>query len=48
MQQNGHPNGFEYRAGQIQMAEEVYDAFSSARISLIEAGTGTGKKRWHI
>ncbi len=43
MQQNDHLNGLEYRAGQMQMAEEVYSAFSSDRISLVEAGTGTGK-----
>jgi len=36
------PN-FEYREGQLQMAEEVYDALSRSRHLAIEAGTGIGK-----
>lgn len=34
---------FEEREGQSMMMQEVYEAFTNARFSLIEAGTGTGK-----
>ncbi|HWC77023.1 MAG TPA: DEAD/DEAH box helicase, partial [Blastocatellia bacterium] len=37
-----HPN-YEYRAGQVQMAEAVNNTLSHGGIALIEAGTGTGK-----
>ncbi|HET9532029.1 MAG TPA: DEAD/DEAH box helicase, partial [Blastocatellia bacterium] len=37
-----HPN-YEYRPGQVEMAEAVNDAFARGGIALIEAGTGTGK-----
>lgn len=37
-----HP-GFEFRAGQLQMAQEVEAAFHEGRHLLVEAGTGTGK-----
>ncbi len=37
-----HPN-YEYRAGQLQMAQEVEAAFREGRHLLVEAGTGTGK-----
>ncbi len=37
-----HPN-YEYRPGQIEMAEAVNDTLSDGGIALIEAGTGTGK-----
>jgi ATP-dependent DNA helicase DinG len=37
-----HPN-YEYRPGQIEMAEAVNDVFVEGGIALIEAGTGTGK-----
>ncbi len=34
---------FEQRDGQLQMALDVVDAFNEGSISLLEAGTGTGK-----
>lgn len=34
---------FEYRAGQVEMAEAVAEALAARRHLLIEAGTGTGK-----
>jgi ATP-dependent DNA helicase DinG len=37
-----HPN-YEYRPGQIHMAEAVSDTLAGGGIALIEAGTGTGK-----
>jgi len=37
-----HPN-YEYRPGQIEMAEAVRDAIDHGGVALIEAGTGTGK-----
>lgn len=37
-----HPN-YEYRPGQVEMAEAVNDALTHGGTSLIEAGTGTGK-----
>lgn len=37
-----HPS-YEYRPGQIEMAEAVYRAIEKGGIALIEAGTGTGK-----
>lgn len=37
-----HPN-YEYRPGQVEMAEAVNNIISDGGISLIEAGTGTGK-----
>ncbi|HKY03538.1 MAG TPA: ATP-dependent DNA helicase, partial [Blastocatellia bacterium] len=37
-----HPN-YEYRPGQVEMAEAVNDVFIEGGIALIEAGTGTGK-----
>jgi ATP-dependent DNA helicase DinG len=37
-----HPN-YEYRPGQIEMAEAVSDTLTGGGIALIEAGTGTGK-----
>ena len=37
-----HPN-YEYRPGQIEMAENVRDTIAHGGITLIEAGTGTGK-----
>ncbi len=37
-----HPN-YEYRPGQIAMAEAVADALATKRHLLVEAGTGTGK-----
>jgi len=37
-----HPK-YEYRPGQIEMAEEVHRTLSEGGITLIEAGTGTGK-----
>src|ERR1051325_4527493 len=37
-----HPN-YEYRPGQIEMAEAVSDTLVNGGIALIEAGTGTGK-----
>ncbi len=37
-----HPD-YEYRAGQVQMAEAVLRAFDERRHLLVEAGTGTGK-----
>jgi ATP-dependent DNA helicase DinG len=35
--------GFEPRAGQVEMAREIADAFESGGVVLAEAGTGTGK-----
>jgi ATP-dependent DNA helicase DinG len=37
-----HPN-YEYRPGQVEMAEAVDATLASGGIALIEAGTGTGK-----
>ena len=37
-----HPN-YEYRPGQIEMAEAVQNVLADGGIALIEAGTGTGK-----
>jgi ATP-dependent DNA helicase DinG len=37
-----HPE-YEYRAGQVQMAEAVLRAFEDKRHLIVEAGTGTGK-----
>jgi len=37
-----HPN-YEYRTGQLQMAEAVEDALANRRKLIVEAGTGTGK-----
>src|SRR5437764_5736912 len=37
-----HPQ-YEYRPGQVEMAEAVHDTLSGGGIALIEAGTGTGK-----
>ena len=37
-----HPE-YEYRPGQVQMAEAVLRAFESRRHLIVEAGTGTGK-----
>ena len=36
-------SGYEYRPGQIEMAEKVASAFENDDMVLIEAGTGTGK-----
>ncbi len=38
-----HHKGYEYRAGQIQMAEAVLRAFEEKNHLIVEAGTGTGK-----
>ena len=37
-----HPH-YEYRPGQVQMAESVLRAFETQRHLIVEAGTGTGK-----
>jgi ATP-dependent DNA helicase DinG len=37
-----HPN-FEFRPGQLQMAEEVESALADRKHLIVEAGTGTGK-----
>ena len=37
-----HPN-FEYRPGQLEMAEAVENALTSRKHLIVEAGTGTGK-----
>jgi ATP-dependent DNA helicase DinG len=37
-----HPN-YEYRPGQVEMAEAVNDTLTHGGVALIEAGTGTGK-----
>jgi ATP-dependent DNA helicase DinG len=39
---NSHP-GYEYRPGQLQMAEAVEAALAENRHLIVEAGTGTGK-----
>src|SRR5256714_273117 len=39
---SAHPE-YEYRPGQIQMAEAVLRAFDEKRHLIVEAGTGTGK-----
>ncbi|MBA2493722.1 MAG: DEAD/DEAH box helicase, partial [Acidobacteria bacterium] len=45
--QNGliakHHKDYEYRAGQIKMAEAVLRAFEEKKHLIVEAGTGTGK-----
>jgi ATP-dependent DNA helicase DinG len=35
--------GYEHRAGQLQMAEAIHDAFANHHHAIVEAGTGTGK-----
>lgn len=37
-----HPN-YEYRPGQVEMAEAVWEALQRGRHLIVEAGTGTGK-----
>src|ERR1700743_3501322 len=37
-----HPN-YEFRAGQVEMAEAVESALADKRHLIVEAGTGTGK-----
>src|SRR5499427_8620542 len=37
-----HPN-YEYRAGQLEMAEAIESAIADKRHLLVDAGTGTGK-----
>src|SRR5215211_3101648 len=37
-----HPD-YEYRPGQVEMAEAVMRAFEERRHLIVEAGTGTGK-----
>jgi len=37
-----HPN-YEYRSGQIEMAEAAHNILNDGGLALIEAGTGTGK-----
>ena len=37
-----HPN-YEFRSGQVEMAEAVEAAFAEKRHLIVEAGTGTGK-----
>ena len=37
-----HPN-YEYRPGQVEMAQAVSDTLENGGVALIEAGTGTGK-----
>src|SRR5512144_473749 len=37
-----HPN-YEYRPGQVEMAEAVNNILKDGGLALIEAGTGTGK-----
>ena len=39
---SAHPN-FEYRSGQLEMAESVASALAERRHLIVEAGTGTGK-----
>src|SRR2546421_7170961 len=38
-----HHDQYEYREGQLQMADAVATAFRERRHLLVEAGTGTGK-----
>src|ERR1700721_3451476 len=38
-----HPN-YEFRAGQLQMAEAVESALADKKHLIVEAGTGTGKR----
>src|SRR6478672_6763491 len=38
-----HHDGYEYRAGQIEMAARVSSAFEHKKHLVVEAGTGTGK-----
>ena len=38
-----HHNDYEYRAGQVQMADAVLRAFENKKHLIVEAGTGTGK-----
>ena len=39
---NAHPD-YEYRPGQVQMAQAVMRAFEERHHLIVEAGTGTGK-----
>jgi hypothetical protein len=36
-------DAYEYRSGQIEMAERVTSAFAEKKHLIVEAGTGTGK-----
>ena len=38
-----HHERYEYREGQIKMAEEIARAFTEKKHLIVEAGTGTGK-----
>ncbi|MDH3493922.1 MAG: ATP-dependent DNA helicase [Acidobacteriota bacterium] len=38
-----HHENYEYRAGQVEMADAVLKAFEDKRHLIVEAGTGTGK-----
>ncbi len=38
-----HHDNYEYREGQIKMAEKVAEAFEQKKHLIVEAGTGTGK-----
>jgi len=37
------PAGYEFRSGQLEMAEAVESALADKRHLIVEAGTGTGK-----
>ena len=36
-------NGYETREGQLEMMDAVYEAFTTEKHAVIEAGTGIGK-----
>jgi len=38
-----HHENYEYREGQVRMAEAVLNAFENNKHLIVEAGTGTGK-----
>src|ERR1700690_3476208 len=42
-----HPN-YEFRSGQVEMAQAVESALADKRHLIVEAGTGTGKTLAHL
>ena len=43
-----HVNGYETREGQLEMMDAVYEAFTTEKHAVIEAGTGIGKSLGYL
>ena len=41
-----HVNGYETREGQLEMMDAVYEAFTTEKHAVIEAGTGIREIAW--